>query len=284
MSNPNTAKFPTNIATDQDIPIANDAFFTTLTANITDTQTSGITVANGSFNFPCLFYVEDEAILVLAVSGQTITNCIRGVQNTIAVAHNSGAQVTNEIFATCQNQLSVEVQAIENFIGAAGANVIKNGQIAGGNLSGIYPNPTVAAVGSSTSSQIANAVANSHTRNADVGTSNTSFQIDSGNNGPVLKDNAGTLEVKSFDDSSYSDLKVQNLTVTGAINGRKFVQTFTSQTTVTVTHNLNTLDVIALAYDSTNSVIGYSSLQCNTVNSLTVTFTGPQTGKIVVMG
>lgn len=46
-----------------------------------------------------------------------------------------------------------------------------------------------------------------HTQNTDTGTTSTTFQIDSGNLGPKIKNNSGTLEVRNEADDAYADLR-----------------------------------------------------------------------------
>lgn len=54
-----------------------------------------------------------------------------------------------------------------------------------------------------------------HLQNTDSGTTATSFQLDSGNTGVRIKNNAGVLEARNSVDSAYVDLVVKNLTVQG---------------------------------------------------------------------
>lgn len=54
-----------------------------------------------------------------------------------------------------------------------------------------------------------------HTQNTDTGTTNASFAIHSGNAGPLLKNNGGTLEVRNNTDTGYADIIVGNVTIKG---------------------------------------------------------------------
>lgn len=54
-----------------------------------------------------------------------------------------------------------------------------------------------------------------HTQNTDMGTNQSSFQIDSGNSGPRLKNTAGAIRLRNSGDNADADLIVANLTVTG---------------------------------------------------------------------
>ena len=48
-----------------------------------------------------------------------------------------------------------------------------------------------------------------------TGTVSAKFQVDNGNSGPQIKNNAGVLEVRNAADNAYADLHVNNLTVDG---------------------------------------------------------------------
>lgn len=63
---------------------------------------------------------------------------------------------------------------------------------------------------------------------------------------------------------------------------RTYSVSITAQTTVTVTHNLNTTDIIVACYNASNVQITPSSVTINNSNTCTVVFSGSTTGKIVV--
>jgi hypothetical protein len=54
-----------------------------------------------------------------------------------------------------------------------------------------------------------------HTQNTDTGTTETTFQIDSDDTGPKLKNNSGELQIRNAADDAYADIRVKNLTVEG---------------------------------------------------------------------
>jgi hypothetical protein len=54
-----------------------------------------------------------------------------------------------------------------------------------------------------------------HTQNTDTGTTATSFQIDTGNGGPRIKNESGVLAARNSADTAYVDLVIRNLTVQG---------------------------------------------------------------------
>ena len=54
-----------------------------------------------------------------------------------------------------------------------------------------------------------------HTPNTDSSTTSMTYQLDSGNSGPKVKNNGGVLEVRNAADTGYADLKVNSVTTTG---------------------------------------------------------------------
>lgn len=75
---------------------------------------------------------------------------------------------------------------------------------------------TVAAVGGATAANVADAATKRHTQNTDTGTTSATFQIDSGGAGPKVKNVSGEIQLRNAADSAFADLRVGNLTVTGA--------------------------------------------------------------------
>lgn len=113
--NPNTAKFPNAIATDQDLTVAKDLSQSTLTSAISSTATT-ISVADGSkFVGYEVIRIDDEQILICSVNGNTLTVCSggRGFGGTTAASHSAGRAVRGVIPAYAHNQLAAEVKAIQ---------------------------------------------------------------------------------------------------------------------------------------------------------------------------
>ena len=134
--NPNTAKYPAQLATDQDLLVARDNSTSTLTAGINSTTLS-IPVADGSkFTAYELVTIDSELILICSVSGNTLTVCSggRGFGGTTAAAHDSGAAVDGFINAWHHNQLAAELKAVQSSLGANLGNVA----LAGHNHDGTY--------------------------------------------------------------------------------------------------------------------------------------------------
>lgn len=59
-------------------------------------------------------------------------------------------------------------------------------------------------------------------------------------------------------------------------------QSFTSVTSVTFTHNLNSTDLLVQCYDTTRTAIGFNSFAAATANTATLTFLNPQSGRCVL--
>lgn len=54
-----------------------------------------------------------------------------------------------------------------------------------------------------------------HTQNTDTGTTALSFQLDTGNTGPRVKNESGAIALRNAADNAYADLVVKNLVVQG---------------------------------------------------------------------
>jgi hypothetical protein len=59
---------------------------------------------------------------------------------------------------------------------------------------------------------------------------------------------------------------------------------FTAQTSVTFTHNLNTLNVLIQCYDGSDNAIAYNGLTLTSVNAASITFAAAQTGRCAANG
>lgn len=72
--------------------------------------------------------------------------------------------------------------------------------------------------GTNTDAEVADAVTKKHTQHTDTGTTQTTFQIDSGNSGPKIKNNSGVLEAKNAADDAYIEFKALLLTLVEGID------------------------------------------------------------------
>lgn len=264
MPNPNSPVYPGSLPSVNNLPVANDTLFAELSGDITSGATSGITLSIGGFNTPTLVVIDSEIILVTALSGSTITACTRGFAGSTPAAHLSGSSVFGYIVSYHHNQIIAEIISICATLGVNLTNVILSGQAAAGDLAGFFPAPTVATVGGFSSGQVATAVTNNHVANTDTGTTSTSFQVDSGNSGPKIKNNSGVLDVKNAADSAYARLKSMNRIVV--------VNTVSFSATPAFNLALGDGQKITLTADVTSSTVS------NLVAGMTITFTIIQDG------
>jgi hypothetical protein len=83
----------------------------------------------------------------------------------------------------------------------------------------------------------------------------------------------------------YVDIIGQTMTITPGNTLPKIIgQDFTSVRSVTVSHNLNTSDVIVQVKDSNGYVIIPDDIQSTNVNTVVVTFNNLRTGRITIIG
>lgn len=68
----------------------------------------------------------------------------------------------------------------------------------------------------------------------------------------------------------------------GGSSTQNYSQSFTSQTSVALAHNLGTSNVIVACYDGSDVSIGWDTLTINSTSQATVTFTSSQTGRCIV--
>jgi len=124
MPNPNTAAFPSAIATDSTLMVASSRGLSTITLPIDSVQTSFSVLDGTKFQVPCLVQIDTEVVFVGSSSGNTLTSCVRGFAGSSASTHGQNAQVKAYVFAYHHNQMAAEIKAIENFLGINGANIL----------------------------------------------------------------------------------------------------------------------------------------------------------------
>lgn len=144
-----------------------------------------------------------------------------------------------------------------------------------------------------------------------TGTSSPTFQLNNGNNGVILKDSSGNLEIVEFDGSTYANITAGHLNINSikvdSLNGAlyasdgsiyavsssfplKAFQGFINGNDITsafvVDHSLNTLKQNITIYDNNNNVI-YPELERG-LNSNTITFIQPPSSgtnyEIIILG
>lgn len=140
--------------------------------------------------------------------------------------------------------------------------------------------------------------ASGHTQNTDSGTTGTTFQIDSDNTGPILKNNGGNLEARASGDAAYIGfraLTIQGTTITattgfsgnltGNVTGNADTATSaTAANTVVVVDSTDASSYIAM-FDSATGTMAIKTDAGLTYNAstgvLTATgFSGPLTGNV----
>ena len=105
------------------------------------------------------------------------------------------------------------------FTASAAANAFFAGPASGGSGAPAYRGIVWADVsdlaGSSGASFCAGNDARLHTQNTDTGTTATSFQIDSANSGPRVKNVGGVWQIRNAADSAFANFECANMTVHG---------------------------------------------------------------------
>lgn len=118
----NTPKFPSTVATNQDLAIARNGSVSTLNGGINNSTTSVVVIDGTQFPVTSLITVDTEYMQVTAVIGNTLT-VTRGFDSSTAASHSTGASVFGYFLAYHHNQVIAEVKAIETFLGASGNNL-----------------------------------------------------------------------------------------------------------------------------------------------------------------
>lgn len=110
--NPNTAAFPTTVATDTNLAVAKRLSQSTLSASATSGATT-ISVSDGTqFLAGEIIRIDSEELQITGISSNTLT-VTRAFNGTTAASHTSGATVQGIITSWHHNQMSAEMQAVE---------------------------------------------------------------------------------------------------------------------------------------------------------------------------
>lgn len=110
--NPNTAAFPTTVATDSDLLAAKRLSESTLSGTINSSTTS-VSVADGTqFLQYAVIRIDNEEMKITGISSNTLT-VTRAFNGTTAASHTSGAAVRGVITSYHHNQLAAELKAAE---------------------------------------------------------------------------------------------------------------------------------------------------------------------------
>lgn len=133
--NPNTARFPVNVLTDEYSAVAKDRSTSTLDASI-DSDDLTVTVATGDgakFAVGQIITIEDEQMQICGITGDDLTICpgTRGFYASgrgswaVAVSHSNGVAVDGNYGAYHLNQVNAELKAIQTLLKANGAGVLR---------------------------------------------------------------------------------------------------------------------------------------------------------------
>jgi len=136
-----TAVFPSAIATDGQLKVANNLIQTTLKVGAGSADTILFVNSVAGFVANCLVSIDGEIAAIASVtSGGTpqlnVASGGRGFDGTAAATHNAGAKVSMFIDAWHHNAVSTEIKAIETFLGPNGQNL--NTQLTGYVLNTAY--------------------------------------------------------------------------------------------------------------------------------------------------
>lgn len=110
--NPNTAAFPTTVATDNDLLAAKRLSESTLSGTINAAVTSFDVASGAQFLQYSGIRIDNEEMKITGISSNTLT-VTRGFNGTTAASHTSGATVRGIIMSHHHNQLAAEVKAME---------------------------------------------------------------------------------------------------------------------------------------------------------------------------
>lgn len=129
-----TARFPSNVATDADLMTMANRAQSQLSGSMTSSATSFTVVSGSQFSANMLLSIENEIVKVCSIVGQTVnvgySSCPsidgRGYDGTAAASHASGKTVAANVDAWHHNALAAEIKAIETALGAGLTSAIPN--------------------------------------------------------------------------------------------------------------------------------------------------------------
>lgn len=141
MPNPNTAKFPSDIPTDNDLQVASRRAIGNIDEDIGGTNTTfRLQTGQGlRFQVPCLIQVDQEIMRVKAKSGDIFQQIDRGFAGTNATPHSTDAEVRGYILDWHHNQMAAEIKAIALSLGINLANVVRQVDVTtNGDVTGVF--------------------------------------------------------------------------------------------------------------------------------------------------
>ena len=117
MTSPVDSNYPPVLDTVQSLQQVINNFATTLSSSINSSVTTIPLTSVGTLNAPGVVSIGTEVIYYAAISGNNLTSCIRGFDNTTAAAASSGATVEQRWVAVHHNLLAACIAAIETTLG-----------------------------------------------------------------------------------------------------------------------------------------------------------------------
>lgn len=150
MPNPNTAKFPAELPTDNDLQVASRRAIANLDEDIGTTNTSfRVRVGQGlRFQVPCLVQIDQEIMRVKARTGDILQQVDRGFAGTNQTPHSINTEVRGYILDWHHNQMAAEIKAIAQSLGVNLANVVRHVDVtSNGDITGVFNNLVLKPIG-----------------------------------------------------------------------------------------------------------------------------------------
>jgi hypothetical protein len=110
--NPNTAAFPTTVATDTTLAVAKRLSQSTLSTTINNSATSVVVADGTQFLTQEVIRIDNEEMQITAISTNTLT-VTRGFNSTTAASHTAGATIQGVITSYHHNQMAAEMKSLE---------------------------------------------------------------------------------------------------------------------------------------------------------------------------
>jgi hypothetical protein len=114
---PQNPNYPSPLDTVQSLQQVINNFATTLSSSINSSVTTIPLSSVGTLNAPGVVSIGTEVIYYAAISGNNLTSCIRGFDNTTAADASAGATVEQRWVAVHHNLLAACIAAIELVLG-----------------------------------------------------------------------------------------------------------------------------------------------------------------------
>lgn len=110
--NPNTAAFPTTVATDTNLAVAKRLSQSTLSTSINNSITSVVVADGTQFLTQEIIRIDSEEMFISGISTNTLT-VSRAFNSTSAASHTAGATVSGIITSWHHNQMAAEMKTVQ---------------------------------------------------------------------------------------------------------------------------------------------------------------------------